>query len=66
VESRYFPLVECDGGRWRITLRPKHGVPVSEFLATQGRFGHLSPEEIESIQSHVDERWSLLSDLESR
>jgi pyruvate ferredoxin oxidoreductase beta subunit len=63
VESRYFPLWECDGGKWRITFQPKHPVPVSEFLATQGRFSHLSPEQIASIQAHVDERWSRLAGL---
>jgi pyruvate ferredoxin oxidoreductase beta subunit len=66
VESRYFPLFECDDGDWRITFRPKHEVPVSEFLATQGRFGHLSAEQIDAIQSHVDERWELLAGLECR
>ena len=63
VESRYFPLFECDDGDWRITFRPKHPVPVREFLATQGRFGHLSPEQIDAIQAHVDERWELLTGL---
>jgi pyruvate/2-oxoacid:ferredoxin oxidoreductase beta subunit len=65
VESRYFPLVECDEGRWRITYRPKHEVPVREFLETQGRFAHLSAAEIETIQEHVDVRWSLLAGLEA-
>ncbi len=48
---------------WRITFRPKHVVPVREFLETQGRFGHLSPAEIDAIQAHVDERWELLEKL---
>ena len=65
VESRYFPLLECDDGRWKITFRPTHEVSVGEFLETQGRFGHLSAEQIAAIQSHVDERWSLLASLES-
>jgi pyruvate/2-oxoacid:ferredoxin oxidoreductase beta subunit len=65
VESNYFPLVECDNGEWRITFRPKHAVPVSEFLETQGRFSHLSAAEIDSIQAHVDERWELLAALET-
>jgi pyruvate/2-oxoacid:ferredoxin oxidoreductase beta subunit len=65
VESRYFPLFECDGGRWRITHRPKRVVPVRDFLETQGRFGHLSAEEIDSIQAHVDARWELLTGLET-
>lgn len=63
VESRYFPLVECDHGRWSVTFNPKHAVPVSEFMATQGRFSHLTPDAVESIQAHVDERWELLGSL---
>jgi pyruvate/2-oxoacid:ferredoxin oxidoreductase beta subunit len=66
VESRYFPLVACDEGRWELTFRPKHTVPVREFLATQGRFGHLSPAEIDAIQAHVDARWELLAGLEAQ
>ncbi len=64
VESRYFPLVECDHGRWHITFRPRYPVPVSEFLAAQGRFGHLTPEEMDVIQGHLDERWAALEALE--
>ncbi len=63
VESGYFPLVECDHGEWRTTFSPKHPVPVGEFLATQGRFDHLSSEQIETIQAHVDERRELLAGL---
>ncbi|HXY81481.1 MAG TPA: thiamine pyrophosphate-dependent enzyme [Gaiellaceae bacterium] len=66
VESRYFPLLECDHGEWRITFQPRHPLPVSDFLETQGRFDHLSPKQVASIQSHVDERWNLLAGLESR
>lgn len=66
VESRTFPLVECDSGDWRITYRPKHEVPVDEYLAAQGRFAQLSPAEVDAIQAHVDERWELLTGLESQ
>ena len=54
------PLWECDGGEWRITFRPKRLVPVADYLATQGVFGHLSPEQVETIQAHVDARWEQL------
>jgi pyruvate/2-oxoacid:ferredoxin oxidoreductase beta subunit len=64
VESGYFPLVECDHGEWSITFRPKHPVPVREFLETQGRFSHLSPEQVDAIQAHVDARWDALAGLE--
>jgi 2-oxoisovalerate ferredoxin oxidoreductase beta subunit len=58
VESRYFPLVECDHGTWSVTFQPKHPVPVSDFLQTQGRFAHLSADGLDEIQGHVDERWA--------
>jgi len=66
VESRYFPLVAYDDRRWKITFRPKHPVPVGEFLTTQGRFKHLTPPQVELIQEHVDERWDLFESLESQ
>jgi pyruvate/2-oxoacid:ferredoxin oxidoreductase beta subunit len=34
---------------------------VRDYLVTQGRFEHLSPEAIEAIQAHVDERWCSLA-----
>ncbi len=37
---------------------------VGDYLATQGRFAHLSPDAVETIQAHVDERWELLERLE--
>jgi len=64
VESRYFPLWECDHDAWRITYRPKRAVPVADFLATQGRFSYLTPDVTEEIQAHVDERWQRLERLE--
>ncbi len=63
VESRYFPLFAVDEGEWTITHRPKHEVPVADFLATQGRFAHLSDEQVETIQAHVDARWASLERL---
>ncbi|MDH4176435.1 MAG: thiamine pyrophosphate-dependent enzyme [Thermoleophilia bacterium] len=66
VESRAFPLVACDDGAWRITYRPKRPVPVREYLEAQGRFGHLSPDDVEAFQSHVDERWRQLVALEGQ
>jgi pyruvate/2-oxoacid:ferredoxin oxidoreductase beta subunit len=63
VESKTFPLLECDHGAWRLTYRPRHPVPVSEFLQPQGRFAHLTEAETTTIQQHVDERWAHLEAL---
>ena len=60
VESRSFPLWECDHGAFRVTYEPKHTVPVREFLERQGRFSHLTEAQIATIQAHVDERWQRL------
>jgi pyruvate/2-oxoacid:ferredoxin oxidoreductase beta subunit len=65
VESRYFPLVAFDEGTWKITFRPRRPVPVRDFLQAQGRFAHLAPEQVDAIQSHVDERWQSLTRLET-
>jgi pyruvate ferredoxin oxidoreductase beta subunit len=65
VESRYFPLLEWEHGELRVTYQPKHPLPVEEFLSTQGRFAHLSPEDVERVQEHLDARWELLSGLEA-
>jgi 2-oxoisovalerate ferredoxin oxidoreductase beta subunit len=63
IDSHYFPLLEVDGGVWRITQRPKRVLPVGEFLSTQGRFAHLSEADVAQVQQHVDERWELLEKL---
>ncbi|HET7567408.1 MAG TPA: thiamine pyrophosphate-dependent enzyme [Gaiellaceae bacterium] len=66
VEARHFPLWEADADGLRITYRPRHPAPVSEFLSTQGRFGHLGAAEVAAIQAHVDERWQQLEREERR
>ncbi len=63
VDTGYFPLVECDHGTWRVTYAPKQRPPISEFLAAQGRFAHLSAEQVAAIQAHVDERRAALERL---
>lgn len=59
VQSRIFPLYEFDHGKYRISMKPKQ-VPVREYLKPQGRFRHLTDEEIEQIQKNTDERWEIL------
>ncbi|MBI4574504.1 MAG: pyruvate synthase subunit beta [candidate division NC10 bacterium] len=59
VESCVFPLVEIEAGsRPRLTYVPPRPRPVAEYLATQGRFAHLPPEGITSIQQAVEQAWA--------
>jgi pyruvate ferredoxin oxidoreductase beta subunit/2-oxoisovalerate ferredoxin oxidoreductase beta subunit len=61
VRTRVFPLMEVeDGTRWRFTV-DHPGDPVEPYIRRQGRFSHLTTEEVEQIQRDVDERWEFLS-----
>jgi pyruvate/2-oxoacid:ferredoxin oxidoreductase beta subunit len=60
VRSRVFPLLEVeDGERWRFTMDPP-AEPVTEYFRRQGRFRHLTDEQIAAIQKRIDERWAML------
>jgi len=57
VQSGLWPLYEIHEGKYRLTRRPKERAPVREYLEAQGRFRHLSDEQKDLIQAHVDEVW---------
>ncbi len=60
VANRVFPLLEVeDGSRWRFTA-DHPGVPVEPYIRRQGRFRHLSDDDIVRIQEEVDARWEVL------
>jgi pyruvate/2-oxoacid:ferredoxin oxidoreductase beta subunit len=57
VETNVFPLYEIeDGIRYRINYRSR-GLPIEKYLSVQGRFRHLTPEQIHSLQSEADRNW---------
>jgi pyruvate/2-oxoacid:ferredoxin oxidoreductase beta subunit len=60
IEARVFPLIEIfDGIDFRLSHDPS-GIPVHEYLKTQGRFKHLKEKDVEKIQGNVDEEWRRL------
>ncbi len=60
VQTTIFPLYEVeDGLRYTINYTPK-GYLVNEYFQLQGRFKHLTEEDLDSIQEMVDEDWNLL------
>ncbi len=59
IETHVFPLYEIVDGHVKITRKGK-GEPVKEYLKLQGRFSHLTAEEIEEIQKGIDEQWKML------
>ncbi|MFA6165233.1 MAG: thiamine pyrophosphate-dependent enzyme [Gemmatimonadaceae bacterium] len=60
VQNRVFPMLEVEGGqRWRFTMEHA-GDPVEPYLRRQGRFRHLSAEQVTHIQAEIDAHWQLL------
>ena len=59
VETHMFPLYEIVDGKVHVTRKGK-GLPVSEYIKTQGRFQHLTESEIAEIQKAVDAVWKHL------
>lgn len=60
VETKIFPLYEIfNGEKYVINYTPK-GLPVNEYFKLQGRFSHLTNEDIELIQKEVNKNWDNL------
>lgn len=60
VETNIFPLYEIiDGTQYTINHEPL-GLPVSHYLKLQGRFRHLTDEQIQFIQKEADRNWKVL------
>ena len=52
--------VEVVEGRYRLSVKLPQLRPVDEYLSVQGRFRHLSTEEVSRIQERVEDRWRKL------
>ncbi|MCS7224859.1 MAG: thiamine pyrophosphate-dependent enzyme [Armatimonadetes bacterium] len=69
VETCFWPLYEVENGKVKINYKPRHKVPVVEFLKRQRRYRHLfegdHKELLEEIQSEVDQNWQQLLSREA-
>jgi pyruvate ferredoxin oxidoreductase beta subunit/2-oxoisovalerate ferredoxin oxidoreductase beta subunit len=61
VRTKIFPLYEVTNGiEYKINIRPAEPMPVAEYLKLQGRFRHLTDDQIAQIQRTVDWEWEQL------
>lgn len=61
VQTNVFPLYEVENGtNYKQTLKVKERKPVTEYFKYQGRFKHLTEEEVAFIQKEIDENYALL------
>lgn len=54
VKSNIYPLYEVIQGEYVVKKNSKNPLPVSEYLKLQGRFKHLTAQDVRTIQDRVD------------
>ena len=64
VQTGAFPLVEVDHGEFKLSVKPRELKPVKEYLAPQRRFRHISEEQLEILQGHINGDWEALLGME--
>lgn len=68
VQCRAFPLYEIENGvlSFNQKVSKEEAKPIKEYLQLQGRFKHLSEEEIARIQKYADARYDFLLGIEGK
>ena len=60
VECGAFPLYEVEDGTRYTLNHPAKSRPVSDYLALQRRYAHMTPEAIVDLQAEIDDGWDRL------
>ena len=60
VQTGVFPLYEIENGKYKINVNTPKRKPVADYLKPQGRFRHLSEQQIKIIQDRVDREYNAL------
>jgi pyruvate ferredoxin oxidoreductase beta subunit len=63
VRAGIFPLYEIENGKYTLNVDPPQLRPVEEYIKAQGRFRHLSPDIIASIQERVTAEYAKLKKM---
>jgi len=63
VETNFFPLWEAERGKFCFTHLPKSIKPIAEFTDLQGRFRHLTKQQLDELQSIVNNRFATIDAL---
>ncbi|MBS7638449.1 pyruvate synthase subunit beta [Candidatus Bathyarchaeota archaeon] len=66
VETGFWPVYEVVEGKFKLNIKPKTLKPLKEFLQMQGRFRHLTDEQIAEMERWVHERWQRLLERDER
>ncbi len=63
VQTGMFPLYEVDHGRYRMSIDLPFLKPVKPYLMSQGRYRHLTEEQIAVIEANIKARYNKLQAL---
>ncbi len=66
VQTGVWPLLEIEDGVLKVNIKPRELKPIEEYLKLQGRFRHLTKEQIDTIQAEVKkdyESWLTLEKM---
>ena len=63
VQTGVFPLYEVENGKYKLSMKVANRKPVQDYLKPQGRFRHLSEDDIKLIQERTDEEYEKLMKL---
>lgn len=61
VDSGLWYLAEYENGTFRLNHKPKEFTSVEEYLKKQGRFKHLTDEDIQIITASRDKKWEYIN-----
>ncbi|MFA4971680.1 MAG: pyruvate synthase subunit PorB [bacterium] len=60
VQSGVFPLYEVVDGEYKLSMDFEKLLPVKDYFKGQGRFRHLTEQDVEHIQAQVEKNWNNL------
>lgn len=63
VETNFYPLWECEYGKFRITYRVKKRKPINAYTKSMQKYAHLNDEELKQLQEMVDSNYRRLEAL---
>ncbi len=68
IATKAFPLYEIENGvlKFNQKIEAENAKPIKEYLQLQGRFKHLTEQEIELIQKYANERYDFLLGIEGK
>ena len=64
VLSGLWPLYEVVDGNLNLTVKPRELKPVKDVLKSQGRFRHVTDDEVDEIQGWAFENWARLLEID--